>query len=248
MKNKFWEAIKTWNEEGTWVELSREVSLKTPHHSAFPDMKIRKLYDYSNDDGFQAHEYTLAGQYGTHIDAPVHMSNPDAGGLDIFSPGDLVLPMCVINLEDKVKDNPDYMLTVEDIKKWEAKHGEIPKGAFVAFRSGWGMRKTYEEIENCDEQGVSHYPGWSIDALKFLKEERQIKAIGHEPADTDPASIANTDGWVAERYWLSGGNYQVELMVNLDKCTPTGSVIIVSFPKVVNGSGFTVRCFAIVPK
>lgn len=248
MKNNFWETIKNWKEEGKWIELSREVSLKTPHHSAFPDMKMRKLYDYPNGDGFQAHEYTIPGQYGTHIDAPVHMSNPMAGGLDIFSPEELVLPLCVINLEDKVEVNPDYMLTVEDIKNWEAEYGKIPENAFVAFQSGWGKRKTYEEIENCDEYGVSHYPGWSIEALKYLREERKVKAIGHEPADTDPAFVANKEGWVAERYWLSEDNYQVELLVNLEKCTATGSVIIVSFPKVVEGSGFTARCFAIVPK
>ena len=37
-------------------------------------------------------------------------------------------------------ENPDYTLTLERVKKWEADHGSIPAGAFVAMRTDWSKR------------------------------------------------------------------------------------------------------------
>lgn len=246
MSVKLWEDLKAWKDTCTWIELSREVSLETPHHSAFPDMEMKAIYDYDRGDGFQAHVYAMPGQYGTHVDAPIHM-NEHGLSLDAFSSRELIMPLCVINLENKVEENPDYALQVSDILEWEEKNGQIPEGAFVAFQSGWCKRKTYEEIENKDAEGVPHYPGWSVEALTFLREERKVAAIGHEPADTDPASVATTEGWLAERYWLGQNRFQIELMANLDQCPETGALVLCAFPAVKDGSGFAARCFAIVP-
>lgn len=248
MSNGFWEILATCKEKGKWIELSRDVHLDTVHHSAFPGMEMKMLYDYARGDGFRAHEYRMPSQYGTHIDPPLHMSDEKGAGVDVFTAEELILPLCVIHLQKEVEANPDYGLSVADIEKWESENGKIPEGAFVAFQSGWGTRETYAEIENRDAEGVAHYPGWTIEALTFLLEERNITAIGHEPADTDPAVVANTEGWIAERYWLGRGCYQVELMINLDKCPATGGVIIVGFPKIIGGAGSTARCFALVPK
>lgn len=242
-----WDAFETWKASCRWVELSREVSPKTPHHSAFPEMETEMLYDYDKGDTFQAHVYKTPGQYGTHVDAPIHMSE-GAKGLDAFGASDLCMPLCVIDLSKEVAADPDYALGTADIEAWEARNGKIPEGAFVAFRSDWGKRGTYEEIENRDEEGTAHYPGWTVEALKFLREERGVLAVGHEPADTDPAVIANTEGWIAERYWLAQNRYQIELLVNLDQCPETGGLIFCAFPRLKGGSGSTARCVALVPR
>ncbi len=246
-QHALWETWKAWQGSCRWVELSREVSLQTPHHSAFPDMEMEVIYNYDRGDGFQAHVYKMPGQYGTHVDAPIHMNEAGAT-LDAFGAEELFLPLCVVDLSKAVAENPDYGLTVADLEAWEARNGRIPEEAFVAFRSDWYTRATYPEIQNLDAQGVAHYPGWTLEALRFLREERGVLAIGHEPADTDPAAVANTEGWVAERYWLSQNRYQIELMANLDQCPESGGLIFCTFPKVQGGSGSTARCFALVPK
>ena len=87
-----------------------------------------------------------------------------------------------------------------------------------------------------------------FDALKFLNEERKVAAIGHEPADTDPAFVANSEGWLAERYWLGANKFQIELLANLDRCPETGALIFCTFPRVKGGSGFSARPIALVPK
>lgn len=247
MEHTLWQQLAAWNTSCEWVELSREVSLSTPHHSAFSDMGMDILYNYDRGDGFQAHEFKMPGQYGTHVDAPIHM-NEQGVGLDAFGAGDMFLPLCVINLAAEVAANPDYALSVSDIEAWESRNGKIPAGAFVAFRSDWCRKATYPEIENFDADGVAHYPGWTVEALKFLREERGVTAIGHEPADTDPAYIANSKGWLAEQYWLGTNHFQIELMANLDRCPEAGALIFCTFPKIKDGSGFTARPIALVPK
>ena len=34
------------------------------------------------------------------------------------------------------------MLTIDDLKAWEAEYGQIPAGSFVAFRSDWHKKGT----------------------------------------------------------------------------------------------------------
>ncbi len=247
MSNRLWQLYDELGANGSWVELSRPVSLSTPHHSAFPDMEMEVIYNYDRGDGFQAHVYKMPGQYGTHIDPPIHMNEAGAT-LDAFGGDELFLPLCVVDLSEKVAADPDYGLTVADLEAWEQRNGRIPAGAFVAFRSDWYKRATYDEIQNYDAEGVAHYPGWTVEALRFLREERGVLAIGHEPADTDPAAVANSVGWVAERYWLGQNRYQVELLANLDQCPEAGALIFCTFPKIEGGSGSTCRCFALVPK
>ena len=52
----------------------------------------------------------------------------------------MVLPLVVIDVHEKVAKNPDYTLTVDDVHAWEAKHGRIPRAAFVAMRTDWSKR------------------------------------------------------------------------------------------------------------
>ena len=82
-----------------------------------------------------------------------------------------------------------------------------------------------------------HYPGWSVEAIRFLIEERNIAAIGHEQADTDPAIFGAGNGYAAETYILSQNRYQIELLRNLDRVPSTGAVIICGFPVVPDGAG-----------
>jgi kynurenine formamidase len=43
-------------------------------------------------------------------------------------------------------------------------------------------------------------------------------------------------------------DYQIELLANLDQVPEAGALIIVSFPKPKDGSGFPARVFAICPQ
>ena len=91
------------------------------------------------------------------------------------------------------------------------------------------------------------YPGWSLEVLKYLYEERKITATGHETTDTDPGIATSRGDYSLETYILSTNHYQIELLTNLDKVPEAGTLVVVSFPKPKYGSGFPARVFAILP-
>lgn len=241
-KINLWNEYKKISAECEFIDLSHEVSPETPHWSGFPAMRAEKKFDYS--DGFLVHEFSLVSQYGTHVDAPCHFVEGKRE-LDKITADELILPLCVIDFREKTAENPDYAFTKKDITDWEEKYGKIPENAFVAACTSWYKRK---DMDNYDSEGNKHYPGWSIDALKFLVEERHIHAIGHETADTDASADSAKHGYICETYILSQNRYQIELMKNLELVPPTGSLIFCGFPKIKNGSGFTARCIAVCPK
>ncbi len=242
MSYKLWDVVADMKENYKFVELSHVLSPETTHWSGFDAMGNETLFDYP--DGFYVNKITIVSQYGTHVDAPAHFVEGKPW-LDSIGAEDLIAPLCVIDITDKVAENEDYACTVEDIKAWEAKYGDIPAGSFVALRTDWSKR---EDLDNCDENGHKHYPAWGIDAIKYIVEERGILAMGHETSDTDPPVVQDTDGFIGETYILEMEHYQIELLKNLDQCPPVGGIIVCAFPRFKDGAGFTARCFAIVPK
>ena len=45
----------------------------------------------------------------------------------------MILPLVVIDVRGKVASDPDYQISMDDVRAWEAKYGPIPKKAFVAM-------------------------------------------------------------------------------------------------------------------
>ncbi len=243
MGNKvLWEEYAKWKENYKLVDLSHEFSPETPHWSGFPAMTQTVKFDYP--DGFRVHEFCVVSQYGTHVDAPMHFVK-GGRGLHEIAPEEMILPLCVIDITDKIKSSIDYAITEQDIIDWENTYGKIPERAFVAIRTDWWKR---DDMDNYDSQGNKHYPGWSIEALKFLVEQRNVTAIGHETSDTDAAMDAVHHGYICEYYILEQGRYQIELMRNLEEVPPVGSLIFCGFVKAKGAAGFSARCIALCPK
>ncbi|WP_431809305.1 cyclase family protein [Brevibacillus agri] len=245
MANDLIQAI-TLLKEKEWVDLTHTFGPESPHFAAFDSAEFKTLF--THDDGFFSQSFTFAGQYGTHLDAPIHFVR-NKRYLDELELKELVLPLVVIDKSKEAEANNDYVLTVEDILQFEAEHGRIESGSFVALRTDWSKRwPDAEAFNNKDADGNNHVPGWGLDALKFLFEERQIKAIGHETFDTDASVDFQKNGaLLGEYYVLAQDTYQVELLKNLDKLPAKGAVIVNITPKPEKASGFPVRSFAILP-
>ncbi len=235
-----WELLSKAKEECRFVDLSHAVSPETPHWSGFPDMRDETYYNYGKD-GFFANQYHMVSQYGTHVDSPCHFIE---GGrsVDRIKPEEMILPLCVIDISEKAAADADYAATIEDIEAWEAENGRIPNGAFAALRTDWSKRS---DLDNFDSEGNKHYPAWGLEALRFLVEQRNVTAVGHETSDTDPPALSSVNGYEAERYILENNRYQIELLKNLDLVPAAGGIIICAFPAVKGGSGFTARCIAV---
>jgi len=238
-----------------FVDLTHTFAPGIPHWPGFPDEQRELLFWYDGNPpgpgtlgtGFYAQYFSHVGQWGTHVDPPAHFIR-GLRTVDQIDVKEMVLPLVVIDVHNKVASNPDYTITMDDVRLWEKKFGKVPKGAFVAMRTDWSKRwPDMSSMQNKDATGVAHYPGWSMDVLKYLYEIRLITASGHEPTDTDPGVSTSVGDYSLEAYILSTNHYQIELLTNLDLVPEYGALVIVSFPKPQEGSGFPARVFAILP-
>ncbi len=249
--NSLWDTVAMLQTK-KFVDLTHAFDSNIPHWKGFEPAQRVTTYYYdegvgSMGYGFLVHEYTHVGQWGTHVDPPAHFVK---GGrfVDEITLKEMVMPLVVIDVHEKAAQNPDYQLTMDDVRAWEAKYGTIPEGSFVAMRTDWSKRwPSQEKMQNKDQDGIAHYPGWSAEVLKFLYEERKITASGHETTDTDPGIATSQDDYSLEFYILNADHYQIELLANLDQVPEHGAMVVATWPKPKKGSGFPARVFAIVP-
>src|SRR5207245_8685865 len=76
---------------------------------------------------------------GTHLDAPSHFAR-DGWTADQIPLSKLVAPGIVLDVSRQAAADPDYRLSLADIRSWEKRHGTIPAGAIVLLRTGWASR------------------------------------------------------------------------------------------------------------
>lgn len=155
----------------------------------------------------------------------------------------MLLDLVVLDATERTRLDPDFAATAELVDEHEATHGPIPPRAFVALRTGWGAR--WPDPDAIANGG--HTPGWTVDALTQLVRDRGVTAIGHEQTDTDPGAELAAGRVDAERYILESGRWQIELMANLDQVPERGALILATWPRPHQGTGFPARCIAIVP-
>jgi kynurenine formamidase len=235
-----------------FVDLTHAFEPGIPRWPGFPDEQRETIYGYDEGDGsmgsgFFAQTFTIVGQWGTHCDAPAHFVQGKRT-IDQIDPKEMILPLVVLDVHQQATENPDYTITMDDVRDWEERHGPIPEGAFVAMRTDWSKRwPDAEAMKNEDADGVAHFPGWSREVLEYLYQERQITASGHETTDTDPGAAASKGDYSLETYLLGTDHYQIELLANLDQVPEAGALVVVAFPKPKGGSGFPARVFAILP-
>lgn len=227
-----------------YVDLTHSFGPDTPVWSGFgqagfapaADPKTGAPYTLAKD-GFRATYYTMVGQYGTHVDPPAHFA-ADGATMDRIPLADMILRLVVFDLTPRLAADPNHALGVADILAWEKLHGRVPKGAFAALRTDMG--KDWEA--NPARFKRAPFPAWSLDAVRFLFEQRGVTAIGHESLDTDTTPAMDSETWL-----LHHGHFQIEAMTGLDQVPATGALIVVTWPKVRDGLGFPARAFAILP-
>jgi kynurenine formamidase len=230
-----------------FIDLTHAFGPETPHWKGFAPETVTTLFTIAND-GFHAERFCHPGQWGTHVDPPAHFHD-GLKTVDQIDPKEFLLRLVVLDVHEKVAKNSDYVVTLDDVKGWESRHGAIPAGAFVALRTDWSKRWPNDAaMQNADDQGVAHYPGWSKSVLQYLYEQRKITASGHETTDTDPGLAVTKDDYSLESYILGTNHFQIELLANLDQVPEAGALVLVTFPKPENGSGFPARVIAVVPK
>ena len=248
-----WNTLKDLRDNYEWVDLSHSMNNDSPVWSGIPAGSVevgKTAFDWGNPMlECLIQTFKFPGQFGTHIDFPGHFVR-GAALSDAFGIGNMLFPLCVIDITEKVKEDVHYAVTVDDIKAYEAKYGEIPDGAFVALRTDWYKNwPDMEKLSGIAEDGSENFPGWSLPALQYIYETRNAAANGHETLDTDASAEAAKAGDLAcERYVLSKGKLQIEVLCHLDKVAPAGALLFAAWTNIEAATGLPVRAFAITPK
>jgi len=178
---------------------------------------------------------------GTHMDAPNHFS--EGSTADKIPVEDLVLPLAVIDIQAKAERDPLALLTLEDIKNWEAENGPIPERACLAMNSGWANHVKTPKFKSLNSEGKHQQPAFHIDAIEFIKEERNVVSIAVDTFSFDNLHSPEND---VHYSWLGDERWGIEIINNLDKVPSQGATIVVGQPKIQGGSGGPNRVMALI--
>src|SRR5262245_24961852 len=164
------------------VDLTHRFTTDFPVYTG--DMPTRRTLVTVEDNGFYAQEWTFEEHTGTHMDAPGHFVT---GGRLVpeLRANELVLPIVVIDISRRAADDPDAVVTPADLSRFERRNGRIPRNALVAMNSGWDRKLGTAEFTGRDSNNVYHFPGFGIDAIELLLDQRRVMAIGVDTLSLD---------------------------------------------------------------
>src|SRR5699024_8950320 len=143
---------------------------------------------------------------------------------------------------------PDFLLTVEHVRAWEAEHGEIGAGEWVVMRTDWDQ---YGEDEarflNADNTGP-HTPGPTAEVIRYLI-SKGITGWGTQCIGTDAGQAGGMEPpFPAHNLLHANGRFGLASLTNLSRLPPKGAILIAAPLKIQRGTGSPIRALALVPK
>ncbi|HBJ69409.1 cyclase family protein [Alcaligenes phenolicus] len=222
-----------------------------PQFGQTAGFSIERISQYDeNGPGWYWNNFTCGEHTGTHFDAPAHWisgkDHPD-NTVDTIPADNFLRPAVVVDASAEVAQNEDFILTSEFLLNWEAKHGRIPEGAWVLFRTDWSKRvNDAEAFLNMREDGA-HTPGPAQEAVEWMIHERKVHGFGVETINTDAGqSYSWPIGYPCHTLMHGANRYGLQCLCNLDQLPPQGALIMSAPLKIEGGSGSPLRVVALV--
>ena len=239
------------------IDLTQPLSETTPvlklppPFANTPGLTRHEISRYDDRGPAWAWDWLEIGEHvGTHFDAPIHwISGRDGEDVASVPPQRLVGPAVVLDKSAEAAADPDFLLTVEHIREFEAAHGPLPENGWLLLRTGWDARAHDESaFLNANETGP-HTPGFDVDCARWLAEESPLVGVGVETVGTDAGAAHSFDPpFPVHSFLLGAGKYGLTQLANLAQLPPTGAVVVVAPLKLVGGTGSPARVLALVPE
>lgn len=238
------------------VDLTQTLSPEFPQIALAPELgqcwpfRLEEVSRYDErGPAWYWNNFSCGEHTGTHFDAPIHWisgRNLPNNATDTIPVEHLLGPACVIDCSREAAQDPDYLLTVDFVRRWERRHGRIPPRHWLLMRTDWSKRTDPAAYQNFDETG-QHTPGPDTDVVKFLVEERDVIGFGSEAIGTDAGQGFHLNPPYPCHYYMHGaGRYGLQCLTNLDLLPPTGAFIFCPPLKIRQGSGSPLRVLALV--
>ncbi len=237
--------------EGTLVDLTHAFDEHTVYWPTADGFTLTSDAQGWQDAGYyyEANSFTAAEHGGTHLDAPIHFAE-GTWTADAIPLERLIGPAAVIDVSEAAAANRDYLVSVEDIERWEHAHGPLVDGAIVLLRTGYGQywpdRERYMGTAARGAEAVAqlHFPGLAPEAAAWLARERAIHAIG---IDTPSIDTGQSNLFESHQHLFAANIPAFENVANLEALPATGATVIALPMKIARGSGGPLRIVAIVP-
>jgi kynurenine formamidase len=199
---------------------------------------------------YASNDFSASEHGGTHVDAPIHFAQ-NGRTIDQVPLEDWIGPAIKIDVTEQCRKNRDYLLSVEDIKSWEARHGPIPKRAWVLMYSGIGTHHypDKEKVLGTAKTGAEalpelSFPGFSPESAEFLLKERDILGVG---IDTPSIDYGKSKDFKVHRILYEANKAGLENVANLDKLPESGATLYAIPMLIKDGTGAPARIFAVLP-
>jgi kynurenine formamidase len=151
--------------------------------------------------GYQVERISSLGSHtGTHISVQCHFfESVDGEPARCLSEVEErffgLTPLVVVDVRSAVaaRMSGDFTVEVDDLRRWERRHGRIPQESYVVLLTGWGDR--YSLGSTTRPGPVDDYldpaPGFSGEAAAWLMERRQVRGLGSDTFGPDASSDEN---------------------------------------------------------
>ena len=239
------------------IDLTQPLSERTPILQLPPPLantpgwKTHEISNYDDRGPAWYWNWFEGGEHvGTHLDAPIHwITGRDKDDVSQVPLKRLIGPAVVIDKSKEAQANPDYLLSLDDIRAFERQHGPLPEGCWLLYRTGWDARANDQRaFLNANETGP-HTPGIAIELAKWLADESPVVGVGVETVGTDAgAAHSFNPPFPCHQFLLGANKYGLTQLANLAKLPPTGAILVVAPLKLVRGSGSPCRALALVAR
>jgi kynurenine formamidase len=237
--------------KGRWIDLTHAFNKDTVYWPTAKTFTKTEVYRGTTPGGwfYSAYNFSAAEHGGTHMDSPIHFAMR-AKTADQVPLSQLIGPGFVINVSRQSADNVDYLVSADDIRAFEAKHGKIPPGAIVLLNTGraklYPNRKAYMGTDERGAEAVAklHFPGLSPRAAALLV-DRKIGAVG---IDTPSIDRGQSKKFASHVRLMTNNIPAFENVADMSELPPIGATIIALPMKIEGGSGAPLRIVAHVPE
>ena len=230
----------------TWRKV---VNLSHPLHPDIPQWPgdppvLLDVHSRIESDGYFLRRIKLGEHSGTHMNAPASFY-PDGITIDQYDPESFIAPAVVLDMSGPSEEDPDYLLGVEEVERWERIHRTIARSSVVLLHTGYQQHwNSPGRFLNLDPKGTAHFPGFDPEAARFLVEGRGAAGIG---IDTHGVDGGMDTTFAVNRLVLAEPRLVLENLANLDQLPPKGTTLIIAPLPLVGGSGAPVSVLALVP-
>ncbi|MBN1541678.1 cyclase family protein [candidate division KSB1 bacterium] len=224
------------------IDLTHPIDSGMPHWPGDPPTQLQAVADLLHH-GYLLHRLQIGEHSGTHIGAPVH-SLADGISVEGIPADRLVLPAFFIVCRAACRDDRDFLLQPQEVRRWEQANAPLGENALLLVATGWSdyWRDSRAYLGQTGNEGL-HFPGVAVETAQFLLQERKIAALGIDTAGIDGGASTT---YAVNHLLAENGAYHLENLTHLHRVPATGAWVVVGALPLRGGSGSPCRVLALV--